>query len=327
MKITQDLWSTFKTYLYIDRKLSDNSSASYAYKSRFNKVASYFIDKDFNRENFNKLISEMKEKKYASSHINNIIKITKHLDRWLKLNQLQDYTYFKEGKRANFDILSPSEIERIANLKIRYKKMSTYINSRQKALFLLIGTTGCRIGEALSLKHNDIYSTPPYVIFRETKNNDDRQVPISNELYNLLISLPHKNNYVFNSGRGNRLETQQVNIDLKVRAKKLKIKKRVWAHLFRHSYVTTMLEMGVDALDVAVIVGHKDPKNTLRYKNSLIGHYADVILFHPLLRKYIPWEKSLIKLKEYINKTFNTNNCLIDIKEKKGEFSILLKKN
>ena len=327
MKITQDLWSSFKTYLYIDKKLSYNPSASYAYKSRFNKVVCYFIDKDFNRENFNKLISEMKEKKYASSHINNIIKIAKHLDKWLGLNQLQDYTYFKEGKRANFDILSPSEIENIANIKIRYKKMNTYINSRQKALFLLLGTTGCRIGEALSLKFNDVYSTPPYVIFRETKNNDDRQVPISNELYNLLISLPHKNGNVFSSGRGNRLGTQQVNIDLKVRAKRLKIKKRVWAHLFRHSYVTTMLEMGVDALDIAVIVGHKDPKNTLRYKNSLIGHYSDVILFHPLLRKYIPWEKSLIKLKEYINKTFNTNNCLIDIKEKKDELNILIKKN
>lgn len=327
MKITQDLWSTFKTYLYIDRKLSDNASASYAYKSRFNKIVSYFIDKDFNRENFNKLISEMKEKKYASSHINNIIKIAKHLDKWLKLNQLQDYTYFKEGKRANFDILSPFEIEGIANIKIRYKKMNAYINSRQKALFLLLGTTGCRIGEALSLKFNDVYSTPPYVIFRETKNNDDRQVPISNELYNLLISLPHKNDYVFSSGRGNRLETQQVNIDLKVRAKKLKIKKRVWAHLFRHSYVTTMLEMGVDALDIAVIVGHKDPKNTLRYKNSLIGHYVNIIHMHPLLKKDMSWEYRVSRLKDNINRTFDKNIFKILITEENNNLKISINKN
>ncbi len=131
---------------------------------------------------------------------------------------------------------------------------------------------------------------------------------------------------MFVSGRGGRLETQQINIDLKVRAKKVGIVKPIWCHLFRHSFVTTMLEAGVDALDVAVIVGHRDPSSTLRYKNSLIGHYVNIIHLHPLLKQQMPWESCMKNLKRYVNKIFDVKNHIISITEGENEITISIKK-
>lgn len=329
MLLKQAFWEQFQTYLYIERKLSDNPSSKSSDKSRFKKLVRFFdhLGEDFTKDNFNLFIADMKAKGNTVSYMNHLIQMAKHLDKWLKLNNLQDYTYFKESRNVRFDILNPSEIEQLANVQIKYAKHNDYINQRQKVLIMLLGTTGCRIGEALSLRFDSIFSNPPYVVFFNTKNGDDRQVPIGKELYNNLISLPRKSILVFVSGRGGKLECQQVNLDLKVRAKMMGIKKRVWAHLFRHSYITTMLEMGVDSLDVAVIVGHKDPKSTLRYKNSLIGHYANIIHMHPLLKANMPWETCTARLKDYLNKVFDPKNHSLSITEEKDKIEIVIKRD
>lgn len=224
---------------------------------------------EFNRDNFSKFISDLKDKKYSYSYINRFINLGKHVDKYFHLNQIQDYTYFRENQVIPKEVLTPQEIEQLANVRIDYTKKSDYINQRQKALILLLGLTGCRIGEALSLLYSDIHASPSYVIFRDTKNGEDRIVPISQNLYDLLMDLPKMSDYLFSSQRGGLLEQQQVNLDIKRRAEAVGRKKRVWCHLFRHSYITTMLERGVDALHVAHLVGHKDLKNTVRYQTAL----------------------------------------------------------
>jgi len=291
----------------------------WAIKSRFNKLSSHFTTTQFNKSNFNIFIAEMKADKYAPSHLNNIIKIAKHLDKFLKINQLQDYTYFRESYTPTKDILTPEEIKKLAETKIEYK-FPEFMNARQKALIYLLGTTGCRIGEVIDLKWGDVYND--HVIFRETKNGDSRIVPISQDLYQLLLSLPRKRDEVFSSYRGNKLASQETNQDLQRRAKLVEITKHVYNHLFRHSFITTMLEQGADSLDVAVIVGHKDPKNTMRYKNSLLSHYQTVIQIHPLLRKTMTFEQMTTNVRNMIYKSINTTSCKLNIREENNRLVV-----
>lgn len=327
MTIKRTFWFDFKSYLYIDRKLSDKPGSVSADKSRFNKIANYFIDKDFNRDNFNIFIGTLKDQNYTASYINNIIKVAKHLDRWLKINELRDYTFFRTPPKVNYDILTPDEIKALANVEINYAKHKDYINQRQRCLILILGTTGCRIGEALGLKFSDLYSNPPHVIFRNTKNGDDRQVVIGQELFAFLTTLAKKSEFIFVSGRGGKLDHQQVNLDLKIRAKKVGIKKRIWAHLMRHSYITQMLEVGVDSTDLAVIIGHHDLRTLLRYKNSLLSHYVDIVHLHPLLKREMPWASSVKNLKGFINKSFDATNHTISITEGADDISVSIKRN
>lgn len=315
MLLGKELWPQIETYLLIDRKHSDKRSAISANKSRFHLLASYFTSVEFNRKNFNRFISEQKTKGYSISYINNFIKIAKLVDRYFKLNEVMDYTYFPEIKSVPLVIITPEEIEALANVHIHYQKMDEYINARQKTLILLLGTTGCRIGEALNLTFNDIYSTPPCCIFRDTKTNEDRTVPLSQSLYNLLQQLPRLGAYVFVSGRGKQTNQQPINRDLKERCKAIGLKKNVYCHLFRHSYITTMLENGVDVSDVGVIVGHRDPKTTMRYKNSLIGHYVDVAHMHPLLRQEMSWEQQVMLVRVLSKRLLNIHGTNVHLEE------------
>ena len=42
----------------------------------------------------------------------------------------------------------------------------------------------------------------------------------------------------------------------------------VHPHMLRHTYVTTMLDAGVDLRDVQIAAGHADPRTTMRYDRA-----------------------------------------------------------
>jgi site-specific recombinase XerD len=139
------------------------------------------------------------------------------------------------------------------------------------------------------------------VIYRETKNGEIRVVPIGKSVYDLIQTLPHRSELVFCSYRGGVLGQPQLNLDFKRRALTIGIKKPVYNHIFRHSYITTMLEAGVDVSDVARIVGHKNLNSTMRYKNSLLGYYSGIAQLHPLLRANLSLAQLSSDLKVYIS--------------------------
>lgn len=140
MRLDKNIWTIFRTYLLFDRKQSDKRSAISANKSRFTILASYFEHVDFNRQTFTDFLLRLKEKGYSISYMNNFIKMAKTIDRYYRLNEVSDYTYFPEIRSVPLEIVTPEEIEALATVQIPYKKMNSYINQRQQALILLLGT-------------------------------------------------------------------------------------------------------------------------------------------------------------------------------------------
>lgn len=330
MMLDKSLWQKLQVFLFIDRKLSDKPSSRMALQSRFNKLCSFFEDKDFNRENFNVFLGELKSKGYALAYVNKFISLGKHLDKFFKLGQLQDFTYFRESRIFRRDILTPEEIKRMAEIDIKYRSHSDYINTRQRTLILLLGTTGARIGEILGLKWDEIFFDPPFMRLFDTKNGDCRDVPIGREIYQMIQKFPKKNEKIFSSWRGGALELQEVNLDLKRRALTCGIAsdraEKITCHLFRHSFITTMLELGVDWLDLSVIIGHRDPKSTLRYKHNLLGHYVDVSRTHPLLKGEITLEDTIKKAKSNLDKIIDTARFPMTIEDNSEWFVVKIKK-
>lgn len=321
------LWKALKAYLLIDRKHSDKSSAVSANKSRFFKLADYFSDKDFNRENFNLFIGELKEKGYSYSSINNIIKIAKNLCNYRGIDELKDYSYFPEGRSNNHEVLTTDEIIKIRDVEVRYVRESDFINHRQSALIFLLATTGCRIDEALRLKWENLHSSPlPFVEFKDTKSNENRVVPISQDLFNQLSAMSHRSTFIFSSWRGGRLEGQQTNLDFKKRAEKAKVSKRIYNKLFRESYITTMIDETGNWFMLAPIVGHKNPATTMRYYQNSLKKMQEMIFQHPLLRDKISYEQAIEQIKQELKKVKDSKSFTLEIKETNETLLVKIKK-
>ncbi len=283
MYLSEGMWEEIATYLFIDLKLTDSRHNRYSAKSRFVVLVNFFKDKPFNRKGFNDFMSGMHQKGYSANYLNNLIKLGKQIDRYYKINELQDYTYFKRQLIRYVDIFSPEEVKRIAELKYPYKTRhgnnKEELNQKYKAIYYFLGVTGCRITELLNLTWQDFYSD--YVIFRDTKNNDQRAVPLPPFVARLMMELPRRSEYVFNA---RNLTT--VNHDLKLRCSMLSIQKQqISNHIFRHSFVTTMLKRNQAGIaQIAKIVGHRSLESTQIYTHMLIDDLRLTQAMHPLCR-------------------------------------------
>lgn len=193
------------------------------------------------------------------------------------------------------EVLTIEEIERILEVDIDKGTFrgvdSSRLNDVYKILIRFLASTGCRFDEAASLtvKHVDI--SRGSVRFIETKNKEYRSAymrePLLGEIKELVAG-KQPTELVFRNMMGKKIYPTDFGPDLRERAKRAGITKRVHPHLFRHSYATELLSQGVGIDQVAKLIGHKDIQTT--YNNY--AHLADETLrrandFHPLVRQNI----------------------------------------
>lgn len=319
-------WPKIEQFLVLQRGFGTKTQSLAVYKRRYKRFSAWFEHHNFTKKGFIEFLSSMKKEGLKNSYINNFIKIGRLIDRFNDTHVLDEFMFLKEQSTVPKDTLTPNDVLQLANICIPYRYNKDILNQRQQALIMLLGLTGCRIDEALSLEWQDVHENPSFVEFRNTKNGDNRSVPISANLYQEISALPHTSNYVFTGNTGMKVCPQTVNADLKVRAKACGIQKRVWCHLFRHSFITTMIDSGVEWFVLSQIVGHKDPKTTREYYTQSMQKATEIIMQHPLLKPMLAYEQQRNMLKEAVNKIFNDRTATMQTEENENEFLIRLQK-
>lgn len=179
------------------------------------------------------------------------------------------------------------------------------IDSRISLLFEFVSLTGLRIGELLALRYSDydkenatinINGTIQYdyknssEIKRGTPKNiySVRNVSLSDRAVSILDSIMLENKrrslwfegyidhgYIFTSSRGNPYDIQFLNR----RLKGVYIEgKHLTTHIFRHTHISMLAELGVPLKTIMQRVGHNDPNTTLSiYTHVTKSMHDDVI--------------------------------------------------
>lgn len=179
------------------------------------------------------------------------------------------------------------------------------IDSRIGLLFEFVSLTGLRIGELLALRYSDydkenatinINGTIQYdyknssEIKRGTPKNiySVRNVSLSDRAVSILDSIMLENKrrslwfegyidhgYIFTSSRGNPYDIQFLNR----RLKGVHIEgKHLTTHIFRHTHISMLAELGVPLKTIMQRVGHNDSNTTLSiYTHVTKSMHDDVI--------------------------------------------------
>ncbi|MDC7953562.1 tyrosine-type recombinase/integrase [Liquorilactobacillus mali] len=244
-KIDKKLVKKILEGLIYDDKLSNRYIS--ALKSRLNMVFKYAVSQNYTKSN---PISNL-EIIYSSSGLASSTK-NKFLDQ-NELKSLLHYTYEK--------------------------------NYMYGCLFEWLYLTGMRAGEALALNKNDIFKdkgtyfvdingTLDYLGLRiEDHKKTSSTKTVSGmrtislpkravEIYKQLCLITESSDFLFQTSNATPIEIRAINLFLRIASKKLKIDKHLSSHIFRHTHISKLAELGTPLYVIQERVGHKSSKIT-----------------------------------------------------------------
>ena len=144
-----------------------------------------------------------------------------------------------------------------------------------KPIVIVALQTGMRKSEIFNMQWENIDINNRIIYILEAKTEDSREIPISDVLYDLLLSLPRKSPYVFINPK-----TKTPYIDIKKSWYKVLNNaqiKNFCFHDLRHTFATRMVMADVDFLTLMEILGHKNIKTTMRYAHVVAGKKMEAI--------------------------------------------------
>lgn len=186
--------------------------------------------------------------------------------RWIDNNPIRGLERPKNPPPRDRRI-SPQEIERILDaLEFDGKTVNTPRHIIAVA-FLLAIETAMRQGEIWKLKWDDVFLDKCYLRLHETKNGTKRDVPLSQEavrLLNLLATFPKGKVFKTNQNSSGTIFR---------RALTLAGITGLTFHDTRHEALTRLAQK-LEVLDLARMVGHRDPRSLMIYYNPTAEEIA-----------------------------------------------------
>lgn len=219
---------------------------------------------DLTEDKLTSYIFEMKDKnsnRTINMRIGNLQRCFRHFK--VEFDYLYQIPKLKQ-RLVTYDYIELEDIRRMR--KYFYSLPLTDRNAYEAAIFLLLMETGCRRNELINIEKKNVDFDTRLITFTKTKTSEDRIVPFNKKTVPILKALfNNSNKYLLINPYENRPITKS---DLENLIRKYKKKfnfNKFHAHMFRHTFATTMIESGIDRKIVQAMTGHSDGKSLDRY--------------------------------------------------------------
>ena len=286
----------FKSYLQIERSLSNNSIQ--AYIRDVNKFASYATplglkEVNITTSDISKFLIEIKESGLSARSQARIVSGIKAFYKYLIIEDYIKYdpTELLEAPKVGLklpDTLSLIEIDQLINAIDLSKKQG----ERNRCILEILYSCGLRVSELINLKLSNIYFKEGYLKIIG-KGDKERLCPIGGQaLRYLKLYINEVRNYqkikhgyqdfIFLNNRGTQLSRVMIFLIIQQLAKKIGLKKKISPHTFRHSFATHLIEGGADLRAVQEMLGHESITTTEIYTHLDKDYLrSNIIQFHP----------------------------------------------
>jgi integrase/recombinase XerC/integrase/recombinase XerD len=220
-------------------------------------------------------LTRMSSERLAPATVNRRLSALKGFHDWLirrgdrEINPFASTRSVKGGKGLP-GYLTYDEIEKFLELT-----GSGFVGLRDRVLFELLYSTGCRVGELCSLNIDDVGRRE---ILVRGKGDKERWVFVGRRAAAALVEyLPMRGHrWTDQDGekalildlRGRRLTPRGVYYLIRRYAVKTGLTKKVSPHTFRHSFATQLLDEGADIRLVQELLGHASLSTTQVYTHT-----------------------------------------------------------
>jgi integrase/recombinase XerD len=290
--------SGFKTFLKLEKSLSENSIE--AYISDVLKLASFLEIRNYDLPPESIALSHLKEfiKWFNELGLSarsqaRVISGIKAFYKYLLLEDIieTDPTSLLESPRIGRKLPEVLSVEEI-DLIISQIDLSKPEGQRNKTMIEVLYSCGLRVSELIGLKLSNVYTDQGFIRVIG-KGDKERLVPIgSKAIHEIGFYLIDRNklpvisreseDILFLNRRGRKLTRVMVFTIIRDLAKKSGIKKNISPHTFRHSFATHLIDGGADLRAVQEMLGHESILTTEIYTHLDREYLRDAIIrFHP----------------------------------------------
>lgn len=286
----------FKRYLLLERGLSNNSID--AYLNDVQKLQRYCDITELNlseisSKDLQKFLTWMNEFDIAAYTQARLLSGIKTFFAFLQIEYDRDNNPAEllETPRITRKIPQVLSIQEIDDL-IAAIDLSAPEGMRNKAILEVLYGCGLRVSELCNLKISNLFLDVEFIKV-EGKGNKERLIPIGEQAIKYLkiyleevrIHQPiklGKEDYVFLNRRGNPLSRVMIFLIIKDLAAKIKLRKEISPHSFRHSFASHLVEGGADLRAVQDMLGHESITTTEIYTHIDKEYLQSVITqYHP----------------------------------------------
>ena len=262
-------------FIYIEKKLSDNTKAAYLRDLKY--FSSYLNNKDAKRictddiKNYINYLNNIKESRKTITR--KLVSIRTFFDFLVKENIIKNNPCEKIDSPKQIRTLPKTlNIQEVTKLLDLHPK--TALEYRNRAMLELMYATGLRVSELVNLETNDINLNDGYVKCFG-KGRKERIIPMGDNMINILdeyinvyrptLLKGYLTDKVFISSYGKGITRQGFFKILKKAANDAGIKKDFSPHTLRHSFATHLLDHGADLRSIGEMLGHENIKTTQIY--------------------------------------------------------------
>lgn len=210
-------------------------------------------------------------------------------------NPMRDFKKMKRGEERVRDILSRKEIKRL----LLAPDEGTVLGIRDKAIMLLLYTTGIRASECVNLKNKDV-NLESHEIKVFGKGQKERIVPLNAEVVKYLKKYLLKRgegsalSSFFKTRMGEGITRKGIYDRIKKYVRVAKINKNISPHNLRHTFATEMVERKISLVTIQSLLGHRCISSTMRYLRLSLKDMREAIEKHPIneftdvLNRFLP---------------------------------------
>ena len=297
-----DALNDYQLYLKIERGLSENSIANYAFDI---KKLIKFLEKNelvispinIDHGVLQQFIYEVSKSLNARSQARIISGLRSFFDYlvfedYITINPLDHIESPKLAQKLP-DTLSIDEInDLIAAIDLTKEYNGVRIGERDRTILETLYSCGLRVSELTNLKISDLFFDEGFIKVTG-KGDKQRFVPISkstqkyitiykNEVRTKINIKKEYKDTLFLNHQGKQLTRAMIFTIIKKLAKKIELNKVISPHTFRHSFASHLLQNGADLRAIQHMLGHESITTTEIYMHVDRSHLRDVLQkFHP----------------------------------------------
>ena len=267
-KFKEFAWKWFETYVKTNNKPSEIYSKMSALRAH---LIPYFgeihLDKitTLRIEQYKaKKIKEGLANKTVNNHLTVLSSCLRTAEDWVNLKKLPKIKWLKIPP-YDIDFLSPEESERLL----------AHSQGMWREIILMALKTGLRRGELQGLTWLDINLNNKTLTVRHSwsdnikvlntpKSNKMRHIPLTNDLYEVLLQKKVSFGFVFPDESGQRFSGKRLNNEIRKACSKAGIR-QISCHTLRHTFASHLVMKGAPLKAIQELLGHADIQTTMRY--------------------------------------------------------------